>query len=85
MIKTFLAIISILVPALAGAQGYFYTESTVNINAGAAIVTLGSMAVKHPEIIEEWIIEFGAGKLLIGADVLNEKIIACVRHKRIYK
>ncbi|HEV8080023.1 MAG TPA: 1-(5-phosphoribosyl)-5-[(5-phosphoribosylamino)methylideneamino]imidazole-4-carboxamide isomerase [Chitinophagaceae bacterium] len=43
-------------------------------NAGAAIVTLGSIAVKHPEIIEEWVIEFGADKILIGADVLDEKI-----------
>ena len=43
-------------------------------NAGASIVTLGSIAVKRPEIIEEWIMEFGADKILIGADVLNEKI-----------
>ncbi len=43
-------------------------------NAGAAIVTLGSIAVKHPEIIGEWVNEFGADKILIGADVLNEKI-----------
>jgi phosphoribosylformimino-5-aminoimidazole carboxamide ribotide isomerase len=43
-------------------------------NAGAAIATIGSMAVKHPEILEEWLMEFGAGKFLIGADVLDEKI-----------
>lgn len=43
-------------------------------NAGASMVTLGSVAVKHPEIIEEWLIEFGADKILIGADVLDEKI-----------
>ena len=43
-------------------------------NAGASIVTLGSIAAKNPEIIEEWIMEFGAGKILIGADVLNENI-----------
>ncbi|MEO5783488.1 MAG: 1-(5-phosphoribosyl)-5-[(5-phosphoribosylamino)methylideneamino]imidazole-4-carboxamide isomerase [Ginsengibacter sp.] len=44
------------------------------LNAGASIVTLGSIAVKHPEIIEEWLIEFGTDKILIGADVLDEKI-----------
>jgi phosphoribosylformimino-5-aminoimidazole carboxamide ribotide isomerase len=44
------------------------------LNAGAAIVTIGSLAVKHPEILEEWLLEFGAEKFLIGADVLNEKI-----------
>lgn len=43
-------------------------------NAGASIVTLGSIAVKKPEIVEEWLLEFGPGKILIGADVLKEKI-----------
>lgn len=43
-------------------------------NAGAAIATIGSLAVKHPEILEEWLMEFGAGRFLIGADVLDEKI-----------
>jgi phosphoribosylformimino-5-aminoimidazole carboxamide ribotide isomerase len=43
-------------------------------NAGAAIATIGSMAVKHPEMLEEWLMEFGPDKFLIGADVLDEKI-----------
>lgn len=43
-------------------------------DAGAAMVTLGSVAVKNPELLEEWLMEFGAGKFLIGADVLDEKI-----------
>ena len=42
--------------------------------AGAAIVTIGSLAVKHPELLEEWLMEFGADKFLIGADVLEGKI-----------
>lgn len=44
------------------------------LNAGAAMVTIGSMAAKHPEILEEWLMEFGADKFLIGADVLNNTI-----------
>ncbi len=44
------------------------------ITAGAAIVTIGSLAVKHPEILEEWLLEFGPDKFLIGADVLDRKI-----------
>jgi phosphoribosylformimino-5-aminoimidazole carboxamide ribotide isomerase len=44
------------------------------LNAGASIVTIGSLAVKHPELLEEWLMEFGADKFLIGADVLDEKI-----------
>ena len=43
-------------------------------NAGASIATIGSLAVKHPEVLEEWLMEFGADKFLIGADVLEEKI-----------
>jgi phosphoribosylformimino-5-aminoimidazole carboxamide ribotide isomerase len=43
-------------------------------NAGASMVTIGSLAVKHPELLEEWLMEFGEDKFLIGADVLNEKI-----------
>lgn len=43
-------------------------------NAGAAIVTLGSIAVKNSGMIEEWVMEFGSDKIFIGADVLDEKI-----------
>ncbi len=43
-------------------------------NAGANIVTLGSIAVKNPQIVEEWLMEFGAENFLIGADVLDQKI-----------
>ncbi len=43
-------------------------------NAGANIVTLGSIAVKSPQIVEEWLMEFGAENFLIGADVLDQKI-----------
>lgn len=43
-------------------------------NAGAQIVTIGSLAVKHPEILEEWLMEFGTQRFMVGADVLDEKI-----------
>ena len=43
-------------------------------SAGAAMATIGSLAVKHPELLEEWLMEFGADKFLIGADVLDNKI-----------
>jgi phosphoribosylformimino-5-aminoimidazole carboxamide ribotide isomerase len=38
------------------------------------MVTIGSLAVKHPELLEEWLMEFGADRFFIGADVLDEKI-----------
>ena len=43
-------------------------------NAGATKVTIGSIAVDNPEICEEWIVEFGADKLILGADCLDRKI-----------
>lgn len=42
--------------------------------AGAAMVTIGSLAVKQPQLLEEWLMEFGADRFFIGADVLDEKI-----------
>ncbi|MFZ1369707.1 MAG: 1-(5-phosphoribosyl)-5-[(5-phosphoribosylamino)methylideneamino]imidazole-4-carboxamide isomerase [Ferruginibacter sp.] len=44
------------------------------LDAGASMVTIGSLAVKHPEILKEWLMEFGAEHFLIGADVLDENI-----------
>ncbi len=44
------------------------------LNAGATMVTIGSLAVKQPEVLEEWLMAFGANNFLIGADVLDEKI-----------
>jgi phosphoribosylformimino-5-aminoimidazole carboxamide ribotide isomerase len=50
------------------------TDVAAIFDAGAVMVTLGSLAVKSPALLEEWLMEFGAGRFLIGADVLNEKI-----------
>ncbi|MFZ1783763.1 MAG: 1-(5-phosphoribosyl)-5-[(5-phosphoribosylamino)methylideneamino]imidazole-4-carboxamide isomerase [Ferruginibacter sp.] len=44
------------------------------LNAGASLVGIGSLAAKHPGLLEEWLMEFGADKFLIGADVLDERI-----------
>jgi phosphoribosylformimino-5-aminoimidazole carboxamide ribotide isomerase len=44
-------------------------------DAGAAIINIGSIAVKHPQRVEEWISGFGAESILLGADVRQEKIV----------
>ncbi len=44
------------------------------LDAGAFQCTIGSMAVKHPELLQEWIHEFGAAVFFIGADVSGEQI-----------
>ena len=43
-------------------------------NAGAAMVSIGSVTIKDPELFAEWITDFGADKFLPGADVLDKKI-----------
>lgn len=42
--------------------------------AGAAMVTVGSVAVTHPELCEAWIKKYGAERIILGADVRNGKI-----------
>ena len=41
---------------------------------GANQITGGSIAIKNPELFKEWIIRYGAEKIILGADVVNEKI-----------
>ena len=43
-------------------------------DAGASMVSLGSIIVKNAELFSQWIEEFGASKFLPGADVLDKKI-----------
>lgn len=43
-------------------------------NAGAAMVTVGSIAVKRPALLEEWLMEFGASRFMVGADVMDKQI-----------
>lgn len=42
--------------------------------AGASIVTVGSIAVQQPQLLEQWLNKYGRGKFLVGTDVLDEKI-----------
>ncbi|MDR1698982.1 MAG: 1-(5-phosphoribosyl)-5-[(5-phosphoribosylamino)methylideneamino]imidazole-4-carboxamide isomerase [Prevotellaceae bacterium] len=46
----------------------------IAFESGAAMITGGSIAVKNPEIFISWIEEFGAEKIILGADVYGEKI-----------
>jgi phosphoribosylformimino-5-aminoimidazole carboxamide ribotide isomerase len=43
-------------------------------NAGAAMLTIGSLAVLEPPLVESWIKVYGTNKILVGADVLYEQI-----------
>ncbi len=41
---------------------------------GAKQITGGSIAIKNPALFENWIEEFGAEKIILGADAHHEKI-----------
>jgi len=56
--------------------GGIKTEKDVSIvfNSGAALVTVGSIAVKNEKEFTSWLKVFGAAKFLLSADVKEEKI-----------
>ncbi|MDR1887089.1 MAG: 1-(5-phosphoribosyl)-5-[(5-phosphoribosylamino)methylideneamino]imidazole-4-carboxamide isomerase [Prevotellaceae bacterium] len=41
---------------------------------GANRITAGSIAVENPETVLEWLAEYGAEKIILGADAANRKI-----------
>lgn len=43
-------------------------------NAGATMVSVGSITVRNPELFSQWVNDFGPDKFLPGADVLDKKI-----------
>ena len=56
--------------------GGIKSKKDVNIvfNSGAAMATVGSIAIKDEATLTSWLQEFGNNRFLIGADVKNEKI-----------
>ena len=46
----------------------------IAFECGASMVTGGSIAVKDPDIFTSWITKFGGEKIILGADVKDEKI-----------
>jgi phosphoribosylformimino-5-aminoimidazole carboxamide ribotide isomerase len=46
----------------------------IAFECGASMITGGSIAVKNPGVFTAWIEKFGPEKIILGADVKNEKI-----------
>ena len=44
------------------------------LEAGAQMVTAGSIAVTHPELYLQWLEQYGAEHLILGADVRNGRV-----------
>jgi len=56
--------------------GGIKTEADIEkaFDAGAAMVTVGSIAVTQPELFLSWLKQYGADRLILGADVRNGKV-----------
>ncbi len=56
--------------------GGIKTDADIKIafDCGAAQITAGSIAVKDRETVLRWLTQYGAGKIILGADVREEKI-----------
>jgi len=46
----------------------------IAFNSGANQITGGSIAVKNPNVFEQWISKFGASKIILGADFYPDAI-----------
>lgn len=49
-------------------------DLVIAFDNGAQMVTLGSVAVKRPELFDKWLGMYGSEKIILGADTKNGKI-----------
>lgn len=49
-------------------------DAHIAFDSGASMITGGSIAVKNPDIFTSWISKYGADKIILGADVKENKI-----------
>ena len=77
-------------PVNLGVAGRIASETNLKVDFGGGVksngsidqvfetgirqVTAGSIAVKNKDLVKTWIDRFGAEKIIIGADVKNEKV-----------
>lgn len=56
--------------------GGIKTEEDINLafENGARMVTIGSIAVTRPDLCQKWIEQYGADRIILGADVRDGKI-----------
>ena len=56
--------------------GGIKTDDDINkaFHNGAAMVTIGSVAISAPDLFDGWLEKYGAEKVILGADVRNGKI-----------
>ena len=49
-------------------------DLTIAFEYGAQMVTLGSIAVKNPDLFMSWLHKYGAERIILGADVKDNRI-----------
>lgn len=49
-------------------------DLTIAFENGAQMVTLGSIAVKQPDLFKKWLHYYGSDKIILGADVKDNRI-----------
>ena len=49
-------------------------DLTIAFEYGAQMVTLGSVAVKNPDLFKSWLHKYGAERIILGADVKDNRI-----------
>jgi len=56
--------------------GGIKTDEAIHIvlESGAAMASIGSIAVKNPSLLNSWIVRYGADRIFLGADVRDELI-----------
>jgi len=56
--------------------GGIYSDADAEsaFQAGAALITAGSIAVKNPERVKGWLERWGSSRIILGADVHGDKI-----------
>ncbi len=50
------------------------SDLKIAFESGACQITGGSIAIKQPEVFKSWIQQYGADKIILGADAMNEKV-----------
>ncbi|WP_395052494.1 1-(5-phosphoribosyl)-5-[(5-phosphoribosylamino)methylideneamino]imidazole-4-carboxamide isomerase [Flavobacterium sp.] len=50
------------------------SDLQIAFESGANQVTGGSIAIKNPDLFQEWITKYGSEKIILGADANNEKV-----------
>lgn len=46
----------------------------IAFNSGAYQITGGSIAVKNPQVFNNWLVKYGSNRIILGADAKDEKV-----------